>query len=142
MNEEIGLKSFLLEALKERFKANSIVEAIEKEIEIVAKNKTLIKYKNVTIVNDGMEFELIDVKARLSTYRSEIVPNEISLRLFFFCKSKLPKRQNEKLKQIKEIYERDGYLPCNYYKKPIAKELYYSLNIDKIISGEFNLNIE
>ena len=142
MNEGIELKSFLLEALRERFKANSIVEAIEKEIEIVAKNKTFQKYKNVTLVNDGMEFELIDIKARLSTYRSEIIPNEINLILAFFCKSKLPKRQNERLKQIKEIYERDRYLPCNYYKKPIAKELRYSISIDKIISGEFNLRIE
>jgi hypothetical protein len=142
MNEEMELKSFLLEALKERFKADTTVRAIEKEIEKVAKNKTFKKYRNVTLVNDGMEFELIDVKARLFTYDSDIIAREINLQLYFFCKSKLPKRQTEKLKQIKEVYERDGYLPCNYYKKPIAKQLYYSVDLDKIISGEFNLVIE
>lgn len=142
MNEGIELKNFLLEALKERFKASSTVRSVEKEIEKITKNKTFKKYRNVTLINDGMEFELIDVKARLFTYDSDIIPSEISLQLFFFCKSKLPKRQNERLKQIKEIYERDGYLPYNYYKKPIAKSLNYSLSVDEIISGEFNLLIE
>ena len=142
MNEGIELKNFLLEALKERFKADTTLRAIEERIELIAEKKTFEKYKDVTLFNDGMEFELTDVNARIFSYSSSIIIEKIDLRLAFFCKSKLPKRQNEKLKQIKEIYERDGYLPCNYYKKPIAKSLNYSVSLDEIISGEFNLIIE
>ena len=38
------LQNFLIEALKERFKANATVEAIEEEIKSIAEKKTFENY--------------------------------------------------------------------------------------------------
>lgn len=141
MNEGIELKSFLLEALKERFKATTTLRAIEKRIELIAEKKTFEKYKNVTLVNDGMEFELTNVKARIFSYSSSIIIENIDLSLAFFCKSKLPKIKREKLEKLKETYKEHECI-FDYGKKPIAKQLHYSIELDKIISGEINLRIE
>ena len=142
MNEEMELKSFLLEALKEKFKANRTLEAIEKRIELIASTKTFEKYKNVTLVNDGMEFELTNVKARIFSYSSSIIIENIDLSLAFFCKSKLPKIKREKLEELKAKYEKHEHIFDHGYKKPIAKQLHYNIELDKIISGEINLRIE
>lgn len=141
MNEGIELKSFLLEALRERFKAGTTLRAIEKRIESIAEKKTFEKYKNVTLVNDGMEFELTNVKARIFSCSSSIIIENIDLSLAFFCKSKLPKIKREKLEKLKETYKKHECI-FDYGKKPIAKQLDYSIELDKIISGEINLRIE
>lgn len=136
------LQNFLIEALKERFKANATVEAIEKKIKSIAENKTLEKYKAEKLFNDGMEFELIGVKASFYTYDSDIKLNKVDLRLAYFCKSKLPKEKREKLEQIKAKYEKEKYLDWNNYKIPIWKELCYSVELENILSGNINLRIE
>ena len=136
------LQNFLIEALKERFKANATVEAVEKKIESIAENKTLEKYKAEKLFNDGMEFELIGVKASFFTYNSDIKINKVDLRLAYFCKSKLPKEKREKLEQVKAKYEKEKYLDWNNYKIPIWKELCYSVELENILSGNINLRIE
>jgi hypothetical protein len=142
MNEEMELKSFLLEALKERFKADTTLRAIEKRIESIAEKKTFEKYKDVTLFNDGMEFELTYVKASIFSYSSSIIIEKINLSLAFFCKSKLPKIKREKLEELKAKYEKHKHIFDHGYKKPIAKQLQYSIELDKVISGEINLRIE
>lgn len=136
------LQEFLIEALKERFKANATVEAIERRIKSIAEIKTFEKYKSKTLLNDGMEFELVGVTARFCTYNSEIKPNNIGLSLAFFCKSKLPKEKREKLERVKLNYKNGGYLGWNPYKKPIWKELHYNVELENVLSGNFNLSIE
>ena len=136
------LQNFLIEALKERFKANATVEAIVRDIEDIAEEKTFEKYKSQKLFNDGMEFELVGVRASLNTYKSSIKPNSVYLRLAYFCTSKLPKEKREKLEYVKLKYEENGYLEWNNYKTPIWKELCYNVEIENILSGNINLRIE
>ena len=136
------LQNFLIEALKERFKANATVEAIEREILSIAESKTFEKYKSEILLNDGMEFELVGVKAIYYSFISDIKLNNVDLKLAFFCKSKLPKEKREKLEQVKLNYEKDKYLEWNNYKKPIWKELCYSVKLEDVLSGNINLVIE
>ena len=136
------LQNFLIEALKERFKANATVEAIEREILSIAESKTFEKYKSEILLNDGMEFELVGVKAIYYSFISDIKLNNVDLKLAFFCKSKLPKEKREKLEQVKLNYEKDKYLEWNNYKKPIWKELCYSVKLEDVLSGNINLLIE
>jgi hypothetical protein len=136
------LQNFLIEALKERFKANATVNAIEEKIKSIAESKTFEKYKSEKLLNDGIEFELVGVKARFYTYDSDIKLNNVDLRLAFFCKSKLPKEKREKLEQVKLKYIRDKYLESNNYKIPIWKELCYSVELENVLSGNINLRIE
>jgi hypothetical protein len=136
------LQNFLIEALKERFKANATIEAIEEKIKSIAENKTLEKYKSEKLFNDGMEFELIGVKASFYTYDSNIELNKVNLRLAYFCKSKLPKEKREKLEQVKAKYEKEKHLDWNNYKIPIWKELCYSVELENVLSGNINLSIE
>jgi hypothetical protein len=136
------LQNFLIEALKERFKASATVKAIEEKIKSIAENKTLEKYKTEKLFNDGMEFELIGVKASFYTYDSDIKLNKVDLRLAYFCKSKLPKEKREKLEQVKIKYEKEKYLEWNNYKTPIWKELCYSVELENVLSGSIKLRIE
>ena len=136
------LQNFFIEALKERFKANTIVEAIARDIESIAEEETFEKYKSKKLFNDGMEFELVGVRARLSTYTSGIKLNSVVLKLAYFCTSKLPKEKREKLECVKLKYEENGYLEWNNYKTPIWKELRYDVEIENILSGNINLRIE
>lgn len=136
------LKNFLIEALKERFKANATVEAIGKEIELIAENKTFEKYKTKILLNDEMEFELVGVRAHLWTFISDIKMNKVDLRLAYFCKSKLPKEKREKLEQVKLEYIKNKYLKWNNYETPIWKELCYSVELENVLCGNINLGIK
>ena len=136
------LQNFLIEALKERFKANATVAAIVRNIEDIAEEKTFEKYKSKKLFNDGMEFELVGVKAKLYTYTSSIKINSVDLELAYFCTSKLPKEKREKLEYVKEKYQKDRYLEWCNYKTPIWKELCYKVEIENILSGNINLRIE
>lgn len=136
------LQNFLIEALKERFKANATIEAIEEKIKSIAESKTFEKYKNKILLNDGMEFELIGVNSSFYTYCSDIRPKRVDLNLVFFCKSKLPKKKREKLEQIKLRYKKEKRLEWSNYKIPIWKELCYSVELENVLSGNINLIIE
>jgi hypothetical protein len=136
------LQKFLIEALKDRFKTNATVEAIEGKIKSIAEHKTFEKYKNVLLFNDGMEFELVGVKAYFFHYKQDIELNNINLDLAFFCKSKLPKQKKEKLEEVKLRYERDKILDGNIYKIPIWKRLSYDVKLENVLSGNINLKID
>ena len=136
------LQKFLTEALKDRFKANATVEAIEEKIISVAERKTFEKYKSVLLLNYGMEFELFGVNAYFFHSRTDIEINNINLELSFFCKSKLPKQKKEKLEEVKLRYKKHKSLACNNYKIPIWKRLSYDVKLENVLSGNINLYIE
>ena len=136
------LQNFLIEALKERFKANATVEAIEEKIKSIAEDKTFEKYKSEILIKDGMEFELVGVKASIYTNDSYIKLNTVDISLAFFCKSKLPKYKKEKLEQAKEKYKKEKRLEWNNYKIPLWTELRYSVELENVLSGNINLLIE
>ena len=136
------LRNFMIEALKERFKATSIVDALKKEIVGIAKHRTFEKYKDKILINfsDNMEFELIDVKVEFYCYDTIELP-KITLKLGYFCKSKLPKAKREKLAKVKAVYMKEEWMPWNNYKVPIWKELRYSIELADILSNNINLDI-
>jgi len=136
------IQNFLIEALKERFRANATVEAIQSKIVKIAENTTFEKYKNQPLFNDEMEFELVGVKASFYTYDSDIKLRNVDLRLAYFCKSKLPKEKRLKLEEVKSRYEKDKWLDCSNHKIPVWKELNYSVELEKVLSGKINLVIE
>jgi hypothetical protein len=133
--------NLLIEALKERFKANVIVEAIETKIVKIAENITFEKYKNTPLFNDGMEFELVGVIARVYTFQSDINPRKIDLRLAYFCKSNLRKEKRLKLEKVKCRYEKDKFLESCNYKISVWKELSYQVEVEKFLSNCINLDI-
>lgn len=135
------LQIFLIEALQKRFSANATVKAIEKQITKIAEQTTFKKYKDKILFADGLEFELGGVEARLSHWRDDLTLDEVELRLAYFCTSKLPKAKREKLEQVKLRYEKDKYLEWNNYKVAIWRELGYTIDIETVLSGNFNLEI-
>lgn len=138
----MDLQNFLIEALKERFKANAVIENIEKKIIKIAEQKTLEKYKDKPLFKDDMEFELIGVKARYWTYSKDFEIREVVISLAYTCKSKLPKAKREKLQQIKDDYKKTRQLKWNNYKIPIWHDLTYNVELKSVLDGEINLVIE
>lgn len=140
---ENRIKILLIKALEKRFKAQATIDCIEDDIIEMAQNKTFEKYKDKTIFKDNIEFELIKVVARFENYdKHKIEPVKVELRLGYFCKSKLPKRQKEVFDKAKAEYIKKGWMHYNTYKIPIWLELVGDINIDKILSDDINLRIE
>ena len=113
------LKEFLIEAIKERFKADTTLRAIEKRIREIAEERTFEKYKSEILINDEMEFELVGVRTQFYTHYLKNELDKIRIRLAFFCKSKLPKNKREHLEKVKEKYKKEQWLEYNNYKFPI-----------------------
>lgn len=136
------LKEFLIEAIKERFKADTTLRAIEKKIREMAEERTFEKYKSKILINDEMEFELIGVRTQFYTHDLDNELDKVRIRLAFFCKSKLPKNKREHLEKVKENYKKEHWLEYNNYKFPIWKELDYRVKIEDVLSNNINLLIE
>jgi hypothetical protein len=135
------LQKFLIEALQKRFSANATVKAIEKQITEIAEQTTFKKYKDNILFADGLEFELGGVKARLSHWRDDLTLDKVELRLAYFCTSKLPKAKKERLQEVKYKYKEEKYMEGNNYKVAIWRELGYTIDIETVLSGNFNLEI-
>ena len=141
-HKNMELENFLIEAVKERFKIQASIDAIENKIKYIAERETFKKYNSEILINDGMEFELLGVKANFDTYETDIELEEVNISLAFFCKSKLPKNKKEHLEKVKEKYRINKHLEYNNYKIPIWKELDYSVKVEDVLSDNINLLIE
>ena len=138
----MNLQNFLIEALKERFKATSTVNAIEKQIEQIAERNTFNKYKGKPLFRDEMEFELIGVRARFWTYDEPLKLRDVNISLAYVCKSKLPKAKRDKIEAVKANYNTNKHLEWNNYKVAIWHEINYSVELKSVLDGEINLRIE
>lgn len=135
------LQKFLIEELQKRFSADATVKAIEKQIKKIAEQTTFKKYKDNILFADGLEFELGGVNAQLYHWEDSLTLKKVELRLAYFCTSKLPKAKREKLQEVKDRYKKDKYLKWNNYKVAIWHELRYDIDIEKVLSGNINLEI-
>ena len=138
----MDLQNFLIEALKERFKATSTVNAIQKQIEQIAERNVFEKYKGKPLFRDEMEFELIGVRASFWTYDETLKLRDIDISLAYVCKSKLPKAKRDKIEEVKANYNTNKRLEWNNYKVAIWHELNYSVELKSVLDGEINLRIE
>ena len=136
------LQNILIEALKDRYKANALVRAIEKKIEQIAEGSVFEKYKTKIHSKDGMEYKLGGVRASVYTCESDVRLPMVDLKLAYFCKSKLPKNKREKLEQVILDYNNKKYLKWCYYNIPAWKELHYRVSIEKVLSNDIDLRIE
>ncbi len=138
----MDLQNFLIEALKERFKANAVVKELEKQIKEIAEQKTFEKYKDKPFFKDNMEFELLGVSASFWPYPVDTKVRQVHITLAYTCKSKLPKAKRDKLQQVKDNYEKNKRLEWNDYKIPIWHSLDYSVELQSVLDGNINLLIE
>lgn len=135
------LKQFLIDSLKKRFEAESTTTAICKEISRLAKKKTLEKYHDEILSRNGMTFELIEVDCNYNCYFVVIEPPKVEITLHYFCNSKLPKKQQERLNRAKAKYNIDKRFPWDGNVTSPWTSLRYNVELDLIISGEFKLDI-
>jgi hypothetical protein len=133
------LVKFLIEAQQERFKAASAVNAIVEKIKEKVERETFDRYQNKTFFENGIEFELIGVRADFNVFEDDLRIRKIDLRLVFFCKSKLPKKQKERLELAKKRYMEYKFLEWSNHKVPLWQELSYTLDAEKLLSEKINL---
>lgn len=133
------LKEFYKQAIEDRFKAHATVVAIEKKIENLAKESIFDRYKDETIFKDDLEFELVSVRAAMSGWVDNLHISKIDIALLYTCKSKLPKSKRERIEMEKKQAKEIGHFGWSAYKTPLWHTFHYSIDIDKIILGNFNL---
>jgi len=136
------LVEFLIEAQKERFKASAAVDAIVEKIKQKAERETFDKYKNETFFEDGMEFELTGVRSDFHVFEEDLRIRQIDIRFAFFCKSKLPKIKKEKLELVKKRYKQTGFLEWSNHKVPVWQEISYTLDVEKLLSGQIKFSFK
>lgn len=135
------LQSILTDSLKEKFKLELTIQAITEEIITVAKRNVFEKYKDMTIIRNDMEFELIGVDASFYSYNYfEKAPVRISL--IYTCKSKLPKDKKEKVENYKAKFLESGCKGVCYLKIPLWYEFDVKLSLEETYKGTFNFEIK
>ena len=131
------LLDFLNKSIQERFIANSTVEAIEAKIKKDIERKIFRIYESKKIHYENLEFELIGVKARYSTYSDTITfDNKISVDLDYICVSKLQKDKQQKVEEARKKYEESRYFGWNNLKVQLWHSLHYSLDLKTCLESE------
>lgn len=135
--------SILNEQIKNRFIANSAIEAINEKVKSITKELILKKYKEKKFIKNGLEFELIEVLVDFNNWRSDSISiSKIQIELAYFCISKLPKQKRERLEKAKEYLLKHKRLEWNNYEIPIWIGLNYTLELKDVLDGNVNLRIE
>ena len=135
--------SILNEQIKNRFIANSAIEAINEKVKLITKEFILKKYKEKKFIKNGLEFELIEVLVDFNNWRSDSLSiSKIQIELAYFCISKLPKHKRERLEKAKEYLLKHKRLDWNTYDVPIWTGLNYTLELKDVLEGNINLRIE
>ena len=133
---------FLNQKIQERFSSIATVNALEEKIRKQVERKTTELYINTPLFRDNLEFELIGVKARFWSDSSSVSCNsEIEIELAFICKSQLPKDKRKRVLEVQKKYKENNWLEWNTFKIPLWHQLTYTLEIEKALSGEINLDI-
>ena len=135
--------SILNEQIKNRFIANSAIEAINEKVKSITKELILKKYKEQKFIKNGLEFELIEVLVDFNNWRSDSLSiSKIQIELAYFCVSKLPKHKRERLEKAKEYLLKHKRLDWNTYDVPIWTGLNYTLELKDVLEENINLRIE
>ncbi|SNA75209.1 hypothetical protein [Flavobacterium psychrophilum] len=135
--------SILNEQIKNRFIANSAIQAINEKVKSITKELVLKKYKEKKFIKNGLEFELIEVLVDFNNWRSDSLSiSKIQIELAYFCTSKLPKHKRERLEKAKEYLLKHKRLDWNTYDVPIWIRLNYILELKDVLEGNVNLRIE
>ena len=135
------IKTILSQSITERFKADCVIRNLQQRICNMAESKTEEKYQDKKFTADGLEFELIGVNAIFHVYDIRIPNVELRLGFAVSSKNKLPKEKRQKVEKVKEDYKRKHLLEWNNYKVELWKEFRYEVELDKILSGDINLQI-
>ena len=135
--------SILNEQIKNRYIANSTIEAIEKKVISITKKFIFKKYKDKKLLRNGLEFELLGVMVDFEHYDIDNFSiSKIEIELAYFCISKLPKHKREKLEKAKEYFFKTERLEHNNYEIPIWEGISYTLNLKDVLEENVNLRIE
>ena len=135
--------SILNEQIKNRFIANSAIEAIDEKVKSITKELILKKYKEQKFIKNGLEFELYEVLVNFNNWRSDSLSiSKIEIELVCFCVSKLPKNKRERLEKAKEYLLKYKRLEWNNFEIPIWIGLRYNLELENVLDGNVNLRIE
>ena len=133
---------FLNQKIQERFSSIATVNALEEKIRKQVERKTTELYINTPLFRDNLEFELIGVKSQFWSDSSSVSCNsEIEIELAFICKSQLPKDKRKRVLEVQKKYKENNWLEWNTFKIPLWHQLTYTLEIEKALSGEINLDI-
>ena len=135
--------SILNEQIKNRFIANSAIEAINEKVKSITKELILKKYKEQKFIKNGLEFELEEVLVDFNNWRSDSLSiSKIEIKLVYFCVSKLPKNKRERLEKAKGYLLKYKKLEWNNFEIPIWIGLNYTLELKNVLDGNVNLRIE
>jgi hypothetical protein len=135
--------SILNEQIKNRFIANSAIEAINEKVKSITKELILKKYKEQKFIKNGLEFELYEVLVNFNNWESDSLSiSKIEIELVYFCVSKLPKNKRERLEKAKEYLLKHKMVEWNNFEIPIWEGLRYTLELKNVLDGNVNLKIE
>ncbi len=136
------LLNFLKKAIQERYVANATVVALEEEIKRIIIDKIEEEYSKKILTKDGLSFEFLGVKCRYKSRGEDYVFNEeMAVRLYYICTSKVPKDKQLKIDDAKKNYKENGYFPYNNSKVKLWHEFYFVVNFEQFLDDKITLSL-
>lgn len=131
----------LQQAVIDKYKANCLLDQMVSDIKDVVKNRAWQKYALSKIRRDGMDFKLINTKAWFYPSFPEL--GKIQLSLFFIVEDEMqvPKNKRETLNRAKEALQQSQFYRNNY-KVELWFDLSFDIELDRAISGDYNLSLK
>lgn len=132
------LKKLLLAELENKYRAEAIIKAIEKDIAMSAKGQVEEKYKGETLNRHGVEYEVFGVNANCFTHN---MTTRVQIQLTITIKSKLTKIRAERLSKFKADFNRNEFGEWSDHKIPLWETLSYIVDLDVVFSKDIRLEL-
>jgi len=138
----MNITSLLEKEIATVISAQATIDKFCKDICRRTKKNVWNKHADATHIRDGHKYRLFYVQTRLDISTSDITSEmrKVDVTLYMETLEKLPKAKRIKLEEAKEmIEEKDATWYRDNYNIPIIIELCYHIEIQKALTGEFNL---
>ncbi len=129
----------LLEAMKEKYKADLIIGKMETYYSKKIKDTLIKELGNIEKTYKSMAYEFYDLKVDISIYSINI--KNVGITILYTTKSKLIKVRRDRLNEIKNDFSSNnhGHVDYSQHKKPLWFTEFYKLNFEDMLEERFNL---
>lgn len=119
----MSMYNYYLDALKNKFEAEAILEKTEKKLENMLEYYIYKQEKGKPLLENGNTYLLEGVAVRLHLFSYDSLNvNQFKATLTYFISSKIQKYKEIRLKEAKAFYNRNKYAQRDNFKVPLCIE--------------------
>lgn len=136
------IKNFLIEQIKKRYEAQTVITDLEKKVERMAERMLFEKYEGHKIFIEDLEFSMGGGLAKFWNFDRGMNLNTVKLELVFFCSSKLSKTNKDIVEKAKEEYKIGKSIRYINLKIPLWHFFRFRVDLDSVLNNNINIKIQ